>query len=125
MVSSLPGCPLRSCQSRAISFRSSSSGGITSLSMAMVLHPRCSCPWIIWIGSCSVHCFMISLWWNWASTMRCSNDPSELASKIFRNANSGMRANSRSSSVMSAPFGHDNASAGVLVFPWTCMILKL
>ena len=57
--------------------------------------------------------------------MRRSSDPSESASKMFRNADSGIRASSRSSSVMSAPFGRDSASAGVLVFPYTWIILKL
>ena len=57
--------------------------------------------------------------------MLCSRDPSESASKTFRNADSGMSASSQLSSVMSALFGHDRASAGVLVFPWTWMILKL
>ena len=125
MVSSHPGCLLLSCQSLAISLRISSSGGITNLSVAILLHPQCSSPHIMWIGSCSVHCSMISLWWCWASMMHCSSDPSELASKMFRNVDSGMSASSRLSSVMSAPFGCDSVSAGVLVFPCTCIILKL
>ena len=56
--------------------------------------------------------------------MCCSRDPSESASKMFRNADSGMSASSQSSSMMSAPFSRERASAGVLVFPWTWMILK-
>jgi len=60
---------------------------------------------------------MVPLWWSWALTMRCSCDPSESASKMFKNADSRMSANSLSSSLMSAPLGHDRASAGVLVFP--------
>ena len=125
IVSSLPGCPWLSCQFLAISFLISSSGGITNLSVAILLHPRYSCPWIMWIGSCSSHCFIVSLCSCWTSTMCDSRDPSESASKTFRNAASGMSTISQLSSGISAPFGRDRASAGVLVFPCTWTILKL
>ena len=49
--------------------------------------------------------------------MHNSKDPSESASKTFKNVDSGISAISRLSSVMSALFGHDRASAGMLVFP--------
>ena len=92
--------------------------------VAMLLHPLYSSPVVIWIGNCFSQCSITLLCLCWASTMRCSRDPSKSASKIFRNADSGISASSRLSSVMSAPFGRDRASAGVLVFPWTWMILK-
>ena len=125
MVSSLLGCLLLSCQFPAISFLISSSGGITNLSVVMLLHPQYSSPGIKWIGNRSSHHSIVSLWRCWVSMMRRSSDPLESASKMFRNTDSGMRASSWSSSVMSAPFGCDNASARVLVFLCTWIILKL
>jgi hypothetical protein len=58
-------------------------------------------------------------------TILLSSELSESASATLIKSLEGRRASSRLSSGMSALFGLERASAGVLVFPVMCSILKL
>jgi hypothetical protein len=116
MVSSLPRCPLLSCQFVAISLLISLFGGMTYLWVNKLLYPQCSLLGLMWIGRCFSHCFISSFASNCTSTIQLPSYPSESVSKILMNALSGMSVISQLSSTMSAPFGRDSVSAGVFVF---------
>jgi hypothetical protein len=128
MVSSRLGWPLMdpSCHIYIDSHFSPWSGGMTRHRPLVSLQNGLSGLSMCSIGYVLSHSFIRAWLWFWIIIIVCSIEPSELGPASLMNAASGIMVICWLSSLpLSAPGGHDRASAAVCSFPGTCWSIKL